>query len=250
MADVEAEMVIVTGAGSGMGRAIALDQAAQGRHVVLVGRRREPLEETASMAADGASCTVVAADTSTLEGVQALVEAVGRREVVGFAAVAGGQGEFKNPPSSVEGVDEAWTQALRKNLFSAVLPIEAVLRSMAEQRGRILLISSTSGLDGRGGPYATAKAALAGYGRDLAVRAGKRGVTANTIAPGFVADTGFLDAGGYQRSQQMLDAVTAQTLVGRVGRSADVTAAARWLLDPDAGWVTGQTVVGGTEMAR
>ncbi len=90
-------------------------------------------------------------------------------------------------------------------MFSAVLPIEAVLPQMADGRGRIVLIGSTAGLDGAGGPYVTAKAALSGYGRDLALRAGRRGITANTLAPGFVAATDFFEAGGYGDSATMID---------------------------------------------
>jgi len=253
------ELVVVTGAGSGMGRDIAVDQARLGRHVVLVGRRRDPLEQTAAAGAaagvDAGAFTVVAADTSTTAGAQELVAAVAGRPVTGVVAAAGGQGDFRAHDAAQGGAasaDQAWTEALRKNLFTAVLPVEALLPLMAEGSGRIVLIGSTSGSDGSGGPYATAKAALAGYGRDLAVRAGARQITANTVAPGFVADTEFFEAGGLGDGDRFIEDVAAQTLVGRVGRPADVTSAVRWLLASDAGWVTGQTIVvsGGTVLAR
>jgi 3-oxoacyl-[acyl-carrier protein] reductase len=253
------ELVVVTGAGSGMGRDIALDQSARGRHVVLVGRRTEPLEETAAAAvAAGAQpdhYTVVAADASTVSGTETLLtalESLGEQPIIGLVAAAGGQGDFINPGSRLDDVERAWDAALRKNFYSALLPVEALLPRMSDGAGRIVLISSTSALDGRGGPYATAKAALAGYARDLAVRAGTRGITANTVAPGFVAATDFFTAGGFGDSESMIEAAAARTLVGRVGAPADVTAAVRWLLGADAGWVTGQTVVvsGGTDLAR
>ncbi|MFQ1000911.1 SDR family NAD(P)-dependent oxidoreductase [Modestobacter sp. SSW1-42] len=245
------EIIVITGAGSGMGRDIAVDQAARGRHAVLVGRRLEPLQETAA-AISPALSTVVAADVSTREGAAQVREALAGRPVTGFVANAGGQGDFKDYNGDLEHAEDAWEQALRKNFYSAMLPIEALLPHMVDQLGRIVLIGSTSGLDGRGGPYATAKAALAGYGRELAVRAGARGITANTIAPGFVSDTEFFTSGGFGDSAAFVDQVAAQTLVGRVGAPADVTSAVRWLLGDDAGWVTGQTIVvsGGTDMAR
>lgn len=246
-----AEVIVVTGAGSGMGRDIAIDQARLGRHVVLVGRRLDPLQETAAAIASGSS-TVVAADVSMRSGAEQLRTVLAGRPVTGFVAVAGGQGDFKDYDGDLQQAEDAWEQALRKNLYSALLPIEALLPQMVDRAGRIVLIGSTAALDGRGGPYATAKAAMAGYGRDLAVRAGSRGITTNTITPGFVGGTEFFTAGGYGESTAMVDRAAAQTLVGRVGAPADISAAVRWLLGVDAGWVTGQTVIvsGGTDMTR
>lgn len=245
-------LIVVTGGGTGMGRDIALDQAALGHDVLIVGRRPEPLDETRSLAGDSSRVLVVTADTSTPEGVATLVSAVDGRPVRGFVANAGGQGDFKSPGMTPADIDAAWTGALRKNLFSAVLPIEALLPLMPDTHGRIVLIGSTAGLDGAGGPYAAAKAALAGYGRDLAIRAGRRGITANTVTPGFVEATGFFLAGGYGDSTPMIEAAASHTLVGRVGHPRDVTAAVRWLVAEDAGWVTGQTIAvnGGSHIVR
>jgi len=253
------DLIVITGAGSGMGRDIALDQVTLGRDLVLVGRREQPLAETADLAASAGAhpgrCTVVPADTSTTDGVRQLLAALadlGQQRITGVVAAAGGQGDFSRPGAALEEVEQAWGAAMRKNFYSALLPVEALLPRMPDGAGRIVLISSTSALDGRGGPYATAKAALAGYGRDLAVRAGARGITANTVAPGFVAATEFFTAGGFGGADSMVEGAAAATLVGRVGAPADVTAAVRWLLGADAGWVTGQTVVvsGGTDLAR
>jgi len=166
---------------------------------------------------------------------------MGRQAVRAIVATAGGQGDFKTPGISVAEIDRAWSDALRKNLLTAVLLIEAVIERIDED-GRIILIGSTAGLDGQGGPYATAKAALHGYARDLARRAGGSRITANVIAPGFVADTEFFDAGGYGGSAKMIDWTAGQTLVGRVGKPDDITACAERLLSERAGWVTGQTI--------
>lgn len=252
MTSETAPLVIVTGGGTGMGRDVALDQVRLGRDVLVVGRRQDPLQETRSLAADPRRVHVAVADVSTHEGVTALLDVVGARPVEAFVAAAGGQGAFKDPGTSPDEVDDAWTAALRKNLFSAILPIEATLPLMIDGRGRIVLVGSTAGLDGAGGPYATAKAALAGYGRDLALRAGRRGITANTLAPGFVAATDFFEAGGYGDSASMVDGAAAQTLVGRVGRPEDITASVRWLVSEEAGWVTAQTITvnGGTVIVR
>ena len=245
-------LVVVIGGGTGMGRDIALDQTALGRDVLIVGRRSGPLADTERAAAGPGRVLTVVADASTADGAARILGAVGDRPVVGIVAAAGGQGGFRQPGASPTAVEEAWTQALQVNLLTAVLPIEALLEQVLATSGRIVLIGSTAGLDGAGGPYATAKAGLSGYGRDLAIRAGARGITVNTIAPGFVADTGFFEAAGLGDSSPMIETAAARTLVGRVGHPRDITAGVRWLLSEDAGWVTGQTIAvdGGTVMLR
>lgn len=240
MSDQKA-VTIVTGAGSGMGRAVARSLLADGQHVVLVGRREEALRETAGDHADGASALIVAADLSTSEGAATLASTLGGQAIRAFVAAAGGQGDFYKPEFTVEEADTDWNAALRKNLFTAVLPIEAVLPRI-EKGGRIVLIGSTSGVDGKGGPYATAKAALHGYCRDLAQRAGKRAVCVNVVAPGFVADTEFFEAGGIGDASKMVDQVAAETLVGRVGTTQDIVGCVRWLLSDSGGWVSGQII--------
>lgn len=245
-------VVVVTGGGSGMGRDIALDQARLGHDVLIVGRREHALRETASLATGSGQIRVAVADTSTDDGAATVRNATQGRAVRAVVAAAGGQGDFKDPGHSLADIDAAWSEALRQNLFSALLPIEALLPHMPQDEGRIVLIGSTAGLDGAGGPYATAKAALAGYGRDLAVRVAQRGITANTVAPGFVSDTGFFTAGGFGDGDAMAPKVAEQTLLGRVGRPRDITACVRWLLDIDSGWITGQTIAvdGGNNMLR
>ena len=243
-------ITVVTGAGSGMGRAVAQALLARGQSVLLTGRRRQALDETAADAVGG-SAVIVAADLSTVEGADAVLASPGGRSVAAVVAAAGGQGDFKRPAQSSAAADAAWLAALRMNLFTAVLPIEAVLGRFVDG-GRIVLIGSTAGLDGQGGPYATAKAALAGYGRDLARRAASRGITVNTLAPGFVADTNFFEAGGYGPVTPMIDRASQQTLLGKVGRCADVVAAVEWLLGDGGRWMTGQTISvnGGTVMVQ
>lgn len=252
MTDHSIELIVVIGGGTGMGRDIALDQAGLGHDVLIAGRREAPLLDTQRAATDPSRITPVVADASTTVGAEAIRAATGGRPVAGIALAAGGQGSFARPGSDLSDIESAWTEALRTNLLTAILPIEALLPQLIDTRGRIVLVSSTSALDGRGGPYATAKAALTGYGRDLAVRAGERGITANAIAPGFVAETGFFEAGGFGDSGPMIETAAARTLVGRVGTPRDITATARWLLSADAGWVTGQVIAidGGTVMVR
>ncbi|MDO7835606.1 SDR family oxidoreductase [Sphingobium sp. HBC34] len=243
--------VVVTGAGSGMGRAVALSLLHKGRNVILVGRRPEALEETRALAPDPALALVASGDLGQVEGVEAVLARIGAQPLCGIIAAAGGQGDFKAGGSNAAAAEAAWLDALRKNLLTAILLIEAAM-DRVENGGRIILIGSTAGLDGQGGPYATAKAALHGYGRDLARRTAPRQITVNTIAPGFVADTEFFDAGGYGDASQMVDGAAGQTLLRDVGRSVDIVSAVEWLLGEGGRWITGQTISvnGGTILMR
>ncbi|MDF8331990.1 SDR family NAD(P)-dependent oxidoreductase [Novosphingobium cyanobacteriorum] len=244
-------IIIVTGAGSGMGRAIAQVLLAQGLPILLAGRRRERLDETVAGAANQDLARVAVGDLGSPAGADALLDAVCGCRVSALVASAGGQGDFIRPGAGAAAAETAWLAALRMNLFTAVLPIEAVLSRIIDG-GRIILIGSTAGIDGQGGPYATAKAALAGYGRDLARRVGGRGITVNTLAPGFISDTDFFEAGGFGPVNSLIDAAARQTLLGQVGRCDDVVAAVDWLLGPGGRWVTGQTISvnGGTIMVQ
>ena len=244
-------IVVVSGGGSGIGRAVAVAQASQGQTVLVTGRRRDALAETAALATSGA-IEVVAADLSTPDGVSAVVDAVGDRDVIGLVASAGAQGTFNTPGPTLPEIDAAWSEALRLNLFSAVLLVEALTPALADRDGRVVLVGSTAGLNGAGGAYAAAKAALHSYGRTIARSLGKRGITANVVAPGFVTDTDFFDPIGGLPDAETLARSAARTLVGRLGTPADVAGCINWLLSPDAGWTTGQVISpnGGVVLVR
>lgn len=243
--------LIVTGGGSGIGRAVALALAGAGQHVTIAGRREAPLRE---VAAHGPSDLIdyVSADLATPEGAAALTEHLDGRPVDGFVAAAGGQGGFYQDAPGPQAAHERWTAALHLNLMSAVLPIEALLPTFTNQRARVVLVSSTAALDGAGGPYATAKAALHGYAMDLARRLGSRQITANVVAPGFIDDTGFFDNGFIELNEQARQHSAAQTLIGRLGHPQDITSCIQWLLSDQAGWTTGQVISpnGGTNFVH
>ncbi len=247
-------VIVVTGGGSGMGRQIAIDRVAMGDPVIVIGRREGPLRETASLSADPDLVTPILADLGDAADVDAAKHALAGRPVRGIVAAAGGQGDFGGArPESAGDVLSAWSDALSKNLYSAVLLIESLLPTVTERSGRIVLIGSTAGLDGAGGPYATAKAALHGYGRDLAARLGPRGITANVVAPGFVGSTEFFEHmdTGYD-AEEMAQGAASRTPLGRVGTTRDISSCVSWLLSEDAGWTTGQTISvnGGTHIVR
>lgn len=241
------ETVVISGAGSGIGRATALRLAGEGRHVTLVGRRREPLDELASGLA---SAGTVAVDLSTVDGAEAVAARVSAsgRACAGVVACAGGIGAGSG--TGLAGIRAEWLAEYESNVITAVLLVEALRADLEQHAGRVVLLSSVAALRGSGGgAYGAVKSALHAWMFDLARQLGERGGTANVVAPGFVPDTGFW-AG--RLSDQSRANRAAQTLVGREGTPDEVAGLIVWLLGADGGWVTGQVLSpnGGAVLGR
>lgn len=150
-------------------------------------------------------------------------------------------------------MEQAWTQAWRSNVLTAVLTVDGLAAQSAPALRVVLLGSIAVFRGGAGpyssGPYAAAKAALTGYMHDLAGRLGPAGGTANVVAPGFVPDT---DLWGGRLTLEAVRTRAAETLVGRPGTPAEVAALVGFLLGPDGAWITGQVVSpnGGAVLTR
>jgi 3-oxoacyl-[acyl-carrier protein] reductase len=241
------ETIVISGAGSGIGRAVALQLAEVNRHVTLVGRRPEPLETVRS---EIGSADVVTADLATVVGAEAVaanVETNGRN-CVGLVAAAGGLPSGGS--ATLADIKDAWTAGFESNVLSAVLLVEALRVHLERHGGRVVLLSSVAALRGSGGgPYGAVKAALHGWMYDLAQQLGTHGGTANALAPGFVPDTGFWEGRLTDESRARR---ASQTLLGREGTPAEVASLIAWLLGPDGGWVTGQVLSpnGGAVLGR
>jgi 3-oxoacyl-[acyl-carrier protein] reductase len=243
--------VVVSGAGSGIGRAVTLRLAADGFHVAAAGRRRGPLDSLAGEAAGG-SIDAIAADVATETGSAAVAAHTGSdgRRLAGVVAAAGGLSPDGSRGVGLAGVRGDWLASFESNVLTAVLLVEALREQIEGDGGRVVLVSSVAALRGSGGgPYGAMKAALHGWVYDLARELGPHGGTANVVAPGFVPDTGFW-AGRLTAESRRERA--AQTLVGREGTPAEVASLIAWLLGPDGGWVTGQVLSpnGGVVLGR
>ena len=239
--------VVVSGGGSGIGRACAAWFAARGDEVWIVGRRAAALEQ--ARAAMGGSVHVVAADLATPEGAQAVRDALGERIVDVVVPAAGGTPA--TVPVALADVARDWDADLKANLLTAVLLVEAVRPNLARPGGRIVGIGSIGAQlgSGYGGSYGAAKAALHAWVFWLAAELGPEGITANLVLPGYVPDTEFFGA----RRDADFDAVrVARSLVKRAGTSAEVADAVGFLADPGAGYITGQLlgVNGGMVLGR
>ncbi len=245
-----ARTVVVSGAGSGIGRAVARRLVSDGFHVTAVGRRKEPLDHLVSEL-DGA-VDPVAADVSSETGASAVAAQVllNGRTCAGLVNAAGGLAAGDEETVGLERVRQDWQASFESNVLTAALLVEALREAIERDGGRVVLVSSVAALRGSGGgPYGAMKAALHGLVYDLAAELGPHGGTANVVAPGFVPDTEFWAGRLTPESRQYR---AGQTLLNREGTPDEVASLIAWLLGPDGGWMTGQILSpnGGVVLGR
>ena len=245
-------MVIVTGAGTGLGAAVARRLARDGASVVLVGRRRDPIERVA--AATGQ--TFVVADASTEEGVERIVAATvdAHGGIDGLVLNAG----VMLPGTVAEASVDDWRATLDVNLTGPFLLARAALPQLLERQGSVVSVASIAAL--RAGPgmaaYCASKAGLVLLTQCLAVEQGAAGLRANVVAPGWVrtemADEEMDEFGGPRGlDREAAYAEITRNVPARRPATADEAAAAVvWLLSPQAAYVNGSvlTVDGGTSI--
>ena len=238
--------IVVTGGGTGIGRAVAEVFAAQGDQVVITGRRRDVLEDTAARL--GGAVRAVAFDASDPEQVQAALDALPVRVDVLVNNAGGNTDIGAEAPSGLAGVAAAWRANLDANVLSAVL-VTSALRPRLNPGGAVVSIGSVAAHRGGSGSYGAAKAAVEAWNLTLAQELGKQQITANVIAPGYIESTEFFRDG---MTPQRRATLLAQTSNGRAGTPADIAATALFLASPAATHITGQTlhVNGGAHTAR
>jgi 3-oxoacyl-[acyl-carrier protein] reductase len=241
-------IAVVTGASRGIGRAIALRLAKDGRHVVLVARTESALNDVKhTIEANGGSASVVAADISNAQTFAAAIEKIaadhGRLDIL-----------VNNAGITKDGLalrmsDEDWNSVISTNLTSAFVAIRAAARAMMKGKfGRIVNIASTSGVVGNAGQanYAAAKSGLIGLSKTIARELGGKNITCNVVAPGYIETDMTNDL-----PQQVKDHVLGLIAVKRFGVADDIAAAVAYATSDEAGFFTGQTLIvdGGMTMA-
>lgn len=233
--------VVVTGGGTGIGRATARRFVRDGHDVVIVGRRADVLERTANEI--GPSARAFVGDMSDADDVAALAAYVESVDVL--VCAAGGAVPVER--DDLGGLAEQWTRTFTANVVSAMLPAEALLPAMPRPGGRIVAVSSVSGRKGAGA-YGAAKSALNSWVIDLAGELAADGITVNAVAPGYVPDTGFWDG---RRDADEVRRRLAKVAMGRPGDLDEVAEAIAYFASPAAGFTTGQIlgVDGGTLLA-
>ena len=241
------QVAVVTGAGRGIGRAIALKFAGAGADVVCVSRTAENsgkvADEIRALGRKAWAHAVDVADPKAVaESAEKIVGEVARVDILVNNAGVTRDGLLMRMS------EEDWDVVLNTNLRGAFSFTKAFSRAFIKQRsGRIINISSVIGLIGNAGQcnYAASKAALIGFTKSVARELGSRGITANAIAPGFIETdmTAVLD-------EKMRQELVKKIPLNRLGKAEDIAETALFLASPAGGYITGQvlTVDGGMVM--
>jgi len=236
MFDLSGKTALITGASGGIGGAIAKALHSAGATVGLSGTRVEPLQALATELGERAH--VLPCNLGDAEAVEALpkqaIEAMGALDIlVNNAGITRDQIFMRMS-------DEEWAQVLDVNLTSSMRLCRGVMRPMMKARwGRIINISSIVGATGNPGQanYAASKAGLVGMTKSIAYEVASRGITANAVAPGFIA-TAMTD----KLTDDQKDKINAQIPAARMGNPEEIAAAVLYLASPEAAYVTGTTL--------
>jgi len=253
MAGVEGRVALVTGGAQGIGEGIAQRLAAGGAKVGVLDLNQEAAQAVADgIKAAGGQAIGLGADVSKRDQVQAAVDALvaefgGLHILVNNAGVIRDNLLFKM-------TDDDWTLVMEVHLRGAFLCSQIAQKHMVDAGfGRIISMSSTSATGNRGqANYSAAKMGIQGFTKTLAIELGPKGITANSIAPGFI-ETSMTKATAERIGitiEQMREGVASAVPVRRGGVPADIANAVAFFAGEEAGYVTGQVlyVDGGSEL--
>lgn len=227
--------VLVTGGGTGIGKAVAAAFAAAGDHVVITGRRIPVLE--AAVRDLGAAVTALACDHTDPDQLEALRDRLPDTVHVLVNNAGGNRDLAAAPPGDLHALARGWRANMDANLLSAVLTT-AALDKLLPGGGAVVNVGSFAA-DRGAGSYGAAKAALNTWNIFLARQLGPRAVTANVVAPGYVDATEFF---GDRKTDRFHAERVAETMVGRAGTPQDIAATVRFLASPAARHITGQVL--------
>ncbi|MDT7801258.1 MAG: 3-oxoacyl-[acyl-carrier protein] reductase [Actinomycetota bacterium] len=245
MTDSPSRVAVVTGAGRGIGAAVAARLASDGFAVGLLDLDEAGVKQGAdAIIAQGGKAVGVTLDVSDAEQVDAAVARVA--EELGAPTVLINNAGITRDNLIFKMTEQDWDSVLGVHLKGSFLMTRAVQKHMtAEKWGRIVNLSSTSALGNRGQVnYSAAKAGMQGFTKTLAIELGKFNVTANAIAPGFIATD--MTAATAERIGMSFDdfkaAAAAQIPVQRVGTPDDIANLASFLVSEGAGFISGQVI--------
>jgi 3-oxoacyl-[acyl-carrier protein] reductase len=236
--DIKGRVALVTGAGQGIGKAIALKLATYGATVVINDINEKAEDTTAEIVKEGGKSMSIIADVSSAKDVeQMLKEAL---EVYGQIDILVNNAGITRDSLLMRMEEDSWDKVLEIDLKSVFLCSRAIIRQMLRQRyGRIINIASIVGQVGNAGQtnYAAAKAGVIGFSRALAKEVAAKGITVNAIAPGFI-ETEMTKKLNDQQRQELAKNIP----MGSLGSPEDVAGAVLFLASDAARYVTGQVI--------
>ena len=247
MSQLANQIAVVTGAGRGIGRAIALKFASEGADVVCVSRTAENSEKVAneirSLGRKSWAYSVDVADSAAVAATgEKILSDTGRIDILVNNAGVTRDGLLMRM------ADADWDVVLNTNLKGAFSFTKAFTRALVKQRsGRIINVASVIGLIGNAGQcnYSASKAGLIGFTKSIARELGSRGITVNALAPGFIETDMTADLNEELRAELLK-----KIPLNSFGQAEDIACAALYLASPAARYITGQvlTVDGGMVM--
>ena len=228
-------IAFVSGASRGIGKACAIALAKAGARVVLAARDRAKLEETA---ADAPGSFIVEMDLGQPDSIKEAFAKTARD--FGAVSILVNNAGVTKDNLAIRMKKDDWDLVIQTNLTGSFLCCQQVLQGMMRERwGRIINISSVVGESGNAGQvnYAASKAGLIGLTKSLAQEMAARNITVNAVTPGFI-DTDMTSV----LSQEVKDAIVGKIPLKRLGTSADVAAAVRFLASDEASYITGHVL--------
>ncbi|MAN51963.1 3-oxoacyl-ACP reductase FabG [Marinimicrobium sp.] len=248
MNNLEGKVALVTGASRGIGAAVAEQLGAAGAVVVGTATSQAGADRiTERLASQGVTGEGMVLNVTDAESVASVLADMKARH--GLPAILVNNAGITKDNLLMRMNDEEWFDVINTNLSAVYRLSKAVLRGMMKARwGRIINISSVVGAMGNPGQsnYAASKAGVAGFARSLAAEVGSRGITVNTVAPGFI-DTDMTRALPEEQRNQLLDKIP----LGRLGQPEEIASVVAFLASDAGGYVSGETihVNGGMYMA-
>ena len=232
---LEGQTALITGAGRGIGKTIALKLAESGADIVLADMNPEVAEVRVEVESLGRKCLTFEADVTDFVAIDEMVKKI--IEELGSIHILVNNAGITQDNLFMRMKPEQWSKVIDVNLNGVFNVTKAVIRPMVKQRtGKIINISSVVGFSGNPGQvnYSSTKSALVGFTKSLAREVGARGVTVNAVAPGFI-DTAMTQA--LNESQQ--EVILQQIPLGRMGDAEDIANAVAFLASEEASYITG-----------